>query len=664
MINGTPSVRSDRASPTTRLWAGAIIIKAAILFGIMLAVGNLLFGLDLPGAIQIEHLVYSLVVTVYLWLTDENWRMIAAVAVFVLAGPPLFFARHKIRAGWRIYLSVASLGILAGQMVLIVLGTLMEKEIAISALAGVVLYLLWPFMDKGYSPLPVKKISWGEKAAAGLLFAVTVYYLFSILGTAPTSYGVLRLAEDYLGRTGANLPVTVFYFALFVCLIFGVMNFPRSMGKGRYGLRIIGPWLGSLAVLAAFAWGLGRDVPMISSAATLLFTMVAAGYLSQRQVKVLPDVSFVPLRYPARMIFLSILALACMFHAYAFRVFSCSSSADANYLHRIGDCPEVFRAVLDDEGENLYLVYRTRNQIVKVDLADDFRMTQIGPGALAVNDTIPPDVLPGLPEDMIFLPGKEKLLATFLPNRELQEEFSKLKPGNYNDIVISIDAKTAVVEKAYLLPDICWINCIRWDFKTELLYIGCEDTKEMLSYDLGSEEILRHEFLPKVGDIQDLEIDSRTTPKTLYAISLWFSSKLSELDESTWEIKRQTTIGGANYEMAVSPSRNLLFVSRFYESRVVIIDIATFEKTGILKTGLGTRALAVDDKRGLLLASSIYDGRIRIYDFVNRKLIGKIQVGGHVKSIALDSERGFAYFGGRCGLYRLDLDEYLVTKKP
>ncbi|MCZ7582617.1 MAG: hypothetical protein M5R36_04370 [Deltaproteobacteria bacterium] len=114
--------------------------------------------------------------------------------------------------------------------------------------------------------------------------------------------------------------------------------------------------------------------------------------------------------------------------------------------------------------------------------------------------------------------------------------------------------------------------------------------------------------LPDVGDIQDLEIDTRTDPERLDIVSLWFSDKVSELDAETWNVLRQTRIGGVNYETAIAPADKALFAGRFYESRVVKIDLETFRKSGVFRTGLGTRALAVDEIRNLLLAASIYDG--------------------------------------------------------
>jgi hypothetical protein len=318
--------------------------------------------------------------------------------------------------------------------------------------------------------------------------------------------------------------------------------------------------------------------------------------------------------------------------------------------------------VLDQNDENLFLVYRTRFQIVKVPLHDPANQQPTEPGVL-LHDPFMPDHLPGLPEDLIWLKGADQLAATFLPDDAISSQLVREAPGIYNDIVLLIDPVGNRIVDRIAIPDLCWINCIRRHTPTDTLYIGCEDRPELLVYDLNSRELIFQKAFPTVGDFQDIAFDDAATPHKLLTVSLWFNMKLSQLNGESLEIEKQVAIGGANYETAFSPKTRKIFISRFYESRVVIVDVDSFEKIGHLRTGFGTRALAIDEQLGVILASSIYDGKIRIFSLHDNSLLAKLQVGGHVKSIALDTKKGAAYFGSQCGLFRLDYKALLTDSK-
>jgi hypothetical protein len=641
----------------------SIIIRLCLLAFAALATLNMLFELDLPGAVEIEHAAYSLVVMTFIILTEHDWTL-PVVGSLLLSATVAGFLARKSHPKWHRFTSSIILTVVAGgQAGFIVFGMMMEKEIAIAALGGLAAFAAWTRHDEKLKKEISESLSLALKIIVGLCGAAALYYTYSILETDPSGYPILEWAGGLFAGSGSvrDSWTILFFLAVGLSTLAAIIFIlPRSYIRNRLG-RLAGSSLAAFAILLAY-FAAGRDIRLASSVFVIAGSLASAEHLTHWGAPVGPT-DFKVRDYPKSLIALSVLAGLCMFHAYAFRVLPCDPASRNAHLMRLGDAPEVFRAVLDEKGENLFLVLRTEQRIVRVNLRTGSRHP-VDPGPLLDRDDPGSLRFDGVPEDLILIPGQNKLAATFCPYPDLAPASGVEPGGELTDIIVFIDpAKNAVDEVAWL-KNICWINCIRWNDETKLLYVGCEDRRQMMIYDPASGEITQDKRIPYAGDIQDLEFDYQKEPPRIYTISLWYNSVLSELDEKFWTPINQLRIGGANYEMAFSRKHNLLFISRFYESRVLIVDAESLEKVGRLRTGFGARALAVDDSRGILLASSIYDGKLRVYDFVNDKLVAELNVGGHVKSIALSEGEGAAYFGSQCGLFRLDLAGLLTEAAP
>jgi hypothetical protein len=626
-------------------------IQGVVVVCVALAAGNLLLGFDLPGAAVIEDLVFSAVTAVFIWLTDADWRMPFAALIAAGTGTAAFYFRKRFAFGWKLWVSLAGLALLSGQVGFVTFGLLMEKSVVISLGAGFVVYLAWPRIFAKHPQDEPRPMGFIAKALVAGFAVATLYYLYAMLDTNPMGYQALEVGNKLSqGRFWQRS----FYFLIALSTLILAVSMFRKEKPIRRSIRVLASSGLAVFVLAALNLQSERQVLIASAAVMIVPAFLLCEAIRGWGLGLLPDLSLSPGRTVSRMFLLTAVAGCCMFHAYTFRVFDCRA-AQRPAVTQLSHEPEVFRILHDAERNQIWMVQRTESRIVRRDLETE--------ESIAVSFGIMPGFkshllkhLPGTPEDLIFNADRSMLYATFNPMPEFAAALGNENPGRYNDIVLAIDPDSAKVVEKIAIPDMCWINCIRWDQAADRLLIGCEDRAEMYSWDPQSKTIDKQVQLDSVGDIQDLEIDRRELPGKLYAISLWYSGKLSELDIETWEVLRQTTIGGTNYEMAFSLATDTLFVSRFYESRVLMVNRRTMEKVGVLPTGLGTRALAVDDSRGLLLVSSIYDGLVRVYDFRNRRLVAAFPVGGHVKSIALDSAGGTAYFSGQCGLLRLDLD--------
>ncbi len=641
----------------------SIIIRLCLLVFAALAALNMLFELDLPGAVEIEHAACSLVVMTFIILTEHDWTLPIVGSLLLTTTVAGFLARTRYPKWHHFTSSIILFVIAAGQAGFIIFGMMMEKEIAIAALGGLAVFAAWTHHDTKLKNDINESLSLAQKIIVGLCGAAALYYTYSILETDPSGYPILEWAGGlFAGSGNVRNSWSILFFLVTGLYTLAAIIFilPRSFIRNRLG-RLAGSSLAAGAIFLAY-FAAGRDIRLASSALVIAGSLASAEHLTRWGAPVGPT-DFKVRDYPKSLITLSVLAGLCMFHAYAFRVLPCDQASQNAHLTRLGDAPEVFRAVLDEQGENLFLVLRTERRIVRVNLHDNSQHP-VDPGPLIDRDNPGALRFDGVPEDLIVIPGQNKLAATFCPHSDLEPGPGGEPGDKFTDIIVFIDpAKNAVDEVAWL-KNICWINCIRWNDQTKLLYVGCEDRRQMMIYDPASGAITQSKRVPYAGDIQDLEFDYQKEPPRIYTISLWYNSVLSELDEKFWTPINQLRIGGANYEMAFSRKHNLLFISRFYESRVVIVDSESLEKVGRLRTGFGARALAVDDSRGILLASSIYDGKLRVYDFVSDKLLAELNVGGHVKSIALSESEGAAYFGSQCGLFRLDLAGLLAEAAP
>ncbi|MCZ7582616.1 MAG: hypothetical protein M5R36_04365 [Deltaproteobacteria bacterium] len=320
------------------------------------------------------------------------------------------------------------------------------------------------------------------------LFALgSCYYMFTILDTNPTGYPLLRFLNRTFGDSSEDTSALATVFRLVLGLglltLFGgipptardsVARLPRGHGVcGRGGVI----WL--------YRHGLNRDVSIFSASLIIGFCVLAADLLLEHGFGLFPRLTWEPQHLPKRMMFLSVVALLGMGHAYTYRIFNCSRTLGVEGLDRIADAPEVSRAVFDGERDALLLVYRSEQRIVRLNLKN-WRFQDIDPGPLADRRRETARHFDGIPEDLIYIPQKNVYVATLNPFPDLAARLPESTRGALRDLLVFIDHETANVIDVVAMPDLCWINSIRWNDERGTLYIGCEDIPRLHEFDLDA----------------------------------------------------------------------------------------------------------------------------------------------------------------------------------
>jgi hypothetical protein len=209
----------------------------------------------------------------------------------------------------------------------------------------------------------------------------------------------------------------------------------------------------------------------------------------------------------------------------------------------------------------------------------------------------------------------------------------------------------------FAVPGLCWINTLHWADEEEQLYIGCEDRPGLHRYAPSDRGLLDSQLSPELGDVQDLVFGEGAQAGKIYSISLWRSTKLTELDRSTLAILRQVEIGGMHYHLAYSAERGELFASSYYGGGVHVVDANSMRRVGFLRGDFGTREVVVHEGAGLLLASSTYSGYLHIWSLRedSPRRVASLALGGHIKDILVDPVQPRAWTWSQCGIFELDL---------
>lgn len=647
---------------------------------------DLYLRVELPGAAWLAHQAFRCIVTPLEWLTEgEGTRLQVVLGAWVVAAslsPMAWVMRNMsnpvgvlIRWGAVWFWSVTAL-LVAGFLLLVVsLGLLMERALA----GGLVVALGMAWIAGGLGGHRTGKFQlsrgrrWAALVAIALVGGGAAYYIYALFMTYGEGYPVLdffggmaRAGVDFLWLYGVALVV--------VSVAAGAGVFWRRGDRVRRPGRLLPAVVAGVGVAVmldhAFVLHGPRWTPLVVvPCATLLAALLwGAGGATKATGRPLGAWFH---RLPGRLMVPFLLALLCIAHAYAARIFRCPTAAESPYLTRIANLPEVFRVTLFAQNRRLALSIRSDRRLgwIKVASGVDGDVSGVGEG---VHTTAPgpanldlqrgsPGRLAGVPEDFVHAPSLDRFLVSLTAHdrRRVQADLSIKYKGSLgrgheiNNMIATVSGDATEVLDVIGVPGLCWLNCMRWNDAERLLYLGCEDRPGLFRYDPAGRVFKDGTIHQSIGDVQDIAFDPLA--RRLYTVSLWKNARLTELDWQTLTIRRQLTIGGSHYDVVHDGRTNRIFASAWYASRVRVVDTRTFKRVGTIPTGLGTRALALAHRQKLLLVSSIYDGRLRMCNPSTGAIQASLHVGGHVKDIAVDTRRGVAYFWSQCGLYRLDL---------
>ena len=673
--------RSIILATVCRVMAGLAALAAG---WIML---DLYLRVDLPGAAVMAHAAFRALVAPLEWLTEGEglrlqvlvggWGAGAVASLLALLAP-----WGPVRRAGRWFF--AATGLLASCFLLLVvsLAVLMERALSAGLLVAVGVAWLLGGLDSHRVSLAAGRGKWVVLVAAAGLGAGASYWVYALFMTYGEGYPML----DFLG--GLVRDQGVDFLALYAAatatlgLLAGVLVFWRRGDRVRRPARLLaGATTGvtfSVVLDRAFSLDGPLWTPLLVVPCGLLLAAALWTGLRYAGGRLGSGVSLAGIgRLPLRLVVPFLLALLCIGHAYAARIFRCPDSATTPYgLTRIASLPEVFRVTLFARRSKLALSIRAQRRLGWIRVlptAGAVQTTQPGPANLDRRSVQKdagqrPQHLAGVPEDFVHAPSLDRFFVslTAQDQRLVRADLSVKYHGSLargtgrdneiNNMIVTVAGDATRVLDVIGVPGLCWLNCMRWNDAERLLYLGCEDRPGLFRYDPTGRVFKDGTIRTSIGDVQDIAFDARA--RRLYTVSLWKTANLTELDWQTLEIRRQLTIGGSHYDVVHDANTQRVFASAWYGSRVRIVDAKTFEAAGTIPTGLGTRALAVASRQRLLLASSIYDGRLRICNPGNGAILASLPVGGHVKDIAIDEQRGLAYFWSQCGLFRLDLGRW------
>ena len=651
--------RSVPLSLVWRLPAGMVALAGAWIFL------DLYLRVDLPGAAFLAHAAFRCLVAPLEWLTEgEGLRLQVllgawACGAVVSAGVQLATVGPLRRAG-RLFWEASALVAMLFLLLTVSLGVLMERALAAGLFAAVAVG--WLSGGLGSCRVHAQNVHrglWGAAlvAAAGVGAGAT-YYIYSLFMTYGEGYPLLDFVGSLVRDRGVDLLVAYGAAVTLLGVCAGIRVFWRRGDRVRRPARLMTAAVTGVAVALVADRALALEGPWWTPALVIPVGLLLAASLWGLLHRVAPLATTLALAF--------LLAVLCLGHAYAARIFRCPDLRETPYLTRIASLPEVFRVTLFAQNTKLAVSIRAQRRLGWVRVHPPGGVVQItapGPANLERRPERPRH-LAGVPEDFVHAPALDRFYVSLTAHdmRLVRADTSVRYRGHLsrgheiNNMIATVSGDASRVLDVMGVPGLCWLNCMRFNDAERLLYLGCEDRPGLFRYDPRGRIFKDGTIHPSIGDVQDIAFDVRA--KRLYTVSLWKTANLTELDWETLEIKRQLTIGGSHYDVVHDPGTRRIFASAWYGSRVRMVDATTFEPAGSIPTGLGTRALAVAGKQGLLLASSVYDGRLRICNPGDGQILASLPVGGHVKDLAIDEERGLVYFWSQCGLFRLDLKRW------
>ena len=625
---------------------------------------DLYLRVDLPGAALLAHWTFRAIVWPMEWLTEEDGVRLRVLLLAWAGAVPFALALPRWgRWFWQITATAA-----AGALLLVVaLGVLMERALGGGlALALVISHLLGVLSSRQGAPLSRAK-RWGRAAAMTAVGIGASYWVYALFMTYGDGYPLLDWLGAMLRDKGVDFLSTYAGALAVLIALAGILVIWPPHGRAQRLVRLSLAATAGIACALILDWLFSLDSPLWTAV-----LVIPAGVLLARLVSGIRAAASGgwAMRLCCYMVTPFTLALLLIGHTYAARVFRCPDSSTVPHLSRISNLSEVFRISLFKDGSRLALSARSARRLAWQEVLPapkGIRYTDPGPARSRRRESRGLD-LDGVPEDFVHAPALGRffvsLTAHGLPSRRVEMNARLLqgasRPEDINNLLLTVSGDAGRVEEVVGVPGLCWINCMRWNDPERLLYLGCEDRPGLYRYDPQQRRFKDAILDASIGDVQDIAFDRQN--RRLYAVSLWKTPRMTELDGETLAIRRQVTIGGSHYDVVHDSRSGHIFASAWYGSRVRVVSTGTLQVVARIPTGLGTRALAVAQRQRLLLVSSIYDGRLRICDPSSGQVRASLPVGGHVKDIAVDQERGLAYFWSQCGLYRLDLTRWAKNR--
>ena len=644
---------------------------------------DLYLRMDLPGAAVMAHAAFRALVAPLEWLTEGEgqrlqvlvicWAGVALASLLALAAP-WSHGRRAARWFWALTGTLASIFLLLA----VSLGLLMERALS----AGLLVAVAAAWLSGGlhsHRAARAKRVTgvtfWVVLVAAAGLGAAATYYIYALFMTYGEGYPVLDILGGLVRDEGMDFLTLYAAGTGALGALAGVLVFWRRGDRVRRPARLAAAAITGVVCSVGLDWLFSLEGPswtplLVVPAGLLLASLLWTPLHDARgrtRTGPLPGL----LRLPLQMIVPFLLALLCIGHAYAARIFRCPDLETTSHLTRIASLPEVFRVTLFARQSRLALSIRAQRRLGWIRVlpgGGTVQTTRPGPANVDRHQGREPQNLAGVPEDFVHAPSLDRFFVSLTAHdqRKVRADLNVKYNGTLgrgkeiNNMIVTVSGDATRALDVIGVPGLCWLNCMRWNDAERLLYLGCEDRPGLFRYDPAGRVFRDGTIRPSIGDVQDIAFD--VGARRLYTVSLWKTANLTELDWKTLEVRRQRTIGGSHYDVVHDPGTRRVFASAWYGSRVRMVDSRTFESAGSIPTGLGTRALALAGRQGLLLASSVYDGRLRICNPGDGKVLASLPVGGHVKDIAIDEKRGFAYFWSQCGLFRLDLGRWSRSK--
>jgi len=157
------------------------------------------------------------------------------------------------------------------------------------------------------------------------------------------------------------------------------------------------------------------------------------------------------------------------------------------------------------------------------------------------------------------------------------------------------------------------------------LYVTSESTKNLLVYDLESEELLHAVYLnQECAHMAGVSPDG----SRVYTANIW-SNSLTEVDTLTFEVIRHIKVPERPEGMAFSPDGNLLYCVCREARAVAVVDCAKGEMVDRIETGHGPVRVVITPDGKRLAIPLFHSAAVEVVDTINRKVIRTIPVGPH-----------------------------------
>jgi hypothetical protein len=198
-----------------------------------------------------------------------------------------------------------------------------------------------------------------------------------------------------------------------------------------------------------------------------------------------------------------------------------------------------------------------------------------------------------------------------------------------------------------------------WLPQRKRLVLGCEYAPELLIIDPTVNRPEDRFRLSYEGSFEELVEDP--VSGEIIGFPLWYGHEVVAMSIKKRQWTRRKSIGDFIWGVAPIPGTRDVLIARFQEGQVWRMNLGTFEVSEYWRTGYGTRAIAVRPQMDYALASATYEGALFALPLGEKGTRKRLHTGALVRSLALHPSGETLYYGGRCGVYSLQLDRWLES---